>query len=42
MEEDERLAREMQDNKTEHNNNEDYMEIEKRIQLEADEKLARE
>lgn len=42
MEEDERIARELAENKTEQHKPEDDMEIAKRIQMEADEKLARE
>lgn len=42
MEEDERIARELGENKNEKHNNEDDLEIAKRIQMEADEKLARE
>ena len=40
MEEDERLARELAENKTDNNYND--IEVARRIQMEADEKLARE
>lgn len=36
------MARELAGNKTEAHNNEDDMEVARRIQMEADEKLARE